>query len=493
VAGGATGYDAFISYSHALDGALARGLQIGVERFAKPWYRPRALRVFRDTTSLSANPGLWSSIEAALASSTWLVLMASPAAARSPWVDREVAWWLANKSPQRLLVVLTEGELVWDGDAGHGDVASAALPPALRGAFAEEPRWVDLRWLRDAEQVDQSNPRLRECVADIAAAVREVPKDELVGEHIRQHRRTLRLARSGVSALAMLLIAAVVAAVVAMGQRNQAIAAQHTAIARGMMAQAEGMRDRDPRGALQFGIAANQLDPSPVTQASLMQTLASSRYRHTLAASSVHSMAFSLDGHTLTTDGSDDTVILWDLSDHTHPRELGQTPTRHTTVVQRVAFSPDGHTLVTNGSDDTAILWDLSDRTHPRRLGQPLTSGTSSVQAVAFSPDGHTFATSADETVILWDLSDRTQPRQLGQPLTGNTDLVYSVAFSPDGHTLATASVFGTVILWDLAPLNELRRDMVREACTRAGGSLNESTWNFYAPGVSYQDPCPRH
>jgi hypothetical protein len=94
VAGGMSGYDAFVSYSHALDGALARALQIGLERFAKPWYRPRALRVFRDTASLSANPGLWSSIQNALASSAWLVLMASPDAARSPWVDREVAWWL---------------------------------------------------------------------------------------------------------------------------------------------------------------------------------------------------------------------------------------------------------------------------------------------------------------------------------------------------------------------------------------------------------------
>lgn len=99
--------------------------------------------------------------------------------------------------------------------------------------------------------MDQSNPRLRECVADIAAAVREVPKDTLVGEHIRQHRRTIRLVRSGLATLAIFLIAAVVAAVVAISQRNQAVAAkdnavaaQHTAIARGMMAEAERIGQR---------------------------------------------------------------------------------------------------------------------------------------------------------------------------------------------------------------------------------------------------------
>jgi hypothetical protein len=62
VRGTTSGYDAFISYSHALDGALAPALRTGLERFTKPWYRSRALRVFRDTASLSANPDLWSSL-----------------------------------------------------------------------------------------------------------------------------------------------------------------------------------------------------------------------------------------------------------------------------------------------------------------------------------------------------------------------------------------------------------------------------------------------
>lgn len=124
MAGGVLEYDAFISYSHELDGALARAVQTGLEQCAKPWYRPRALRVFRDNASLPANPDLWFSIETALASSAWLVLMAS-LAARSPWVGREVAWWLENKSPHRLLVVLTEGEFAWEDGDGHGNRASA--------------------------------------------------------------------------------------------------------------------------------------------------------------------------------------------------------------------------------------------------------------------------------------------------------------------------------------------------------------------------------
>jgi hypothetical protein len=52
----ASGYDGFLSYSHEHDAVLGPTLQAELERFAKPWYRIRALRIFRDTVSLAANP-----------------------------------------------------------------------------------------------------------------------------------------------------------------------------------------------------------------------------------------------------------------------------------------------------------------------------------------------------------------------------------------------------------------------------------------------------
>ncbi len=73
------GYDAFISYSRRASTHLATDLQVGVERFAKPWYRLRAVRVFRDDASMSANTALWSTIERGLSEAEWLVLLASPA------------------------------------------------------------------------------------------------------------------------------------------------------------------------------------------------------------------------------------------------------------------------------------------------------------------------------------------------------------------------------------------------------------------------------
>src|SRR3954454_18623500 len=98
-AGKITGaYAAFISYSHAVDGKLAPALQSGLHGFARPAFQLRALRVFRDEASLSANPGLWSSIEQALGESAFFILLASPEAARSPWVGRETSYWVQHKS-----------------------------------------------------------------------------------------------------------------------------------------------------------------------------------------------------------------------------------------------------------------------------------------------------------------------------------------------------------------------------------------------------------
>jgi hypothetical protein len=76
-------YDAFISYSHASDSTVAPQLHSALTRFAKPWWRRRSLVIFRDTASLAANPGLWTSLQAAMDDSRYFVLLASPEAATS--------------------------------------------------------------------------------------------------------------------------------------------------------------------------------------------------------------------------------------------------------------------------------------------------------------------------------------------------------------------------------------------------------------------------
>src|ERR1700730_10914389 len=91
-------YWAFISYSHA-DARSATWLHRALETYRIPRSligRPSALGpiprrlfpIFRDDAELAGSPSLASSIEAALTDSRSLIVVCSPHAAASPWVDR---------------------------------------------------------------------------------------------------------------------------------------------------------------------------------------------------------------------------------------------------------------------------------------------------------------------------------------------------------------------------------------------------------------------
>jgi WD40 repeat protein len=218
---GGSDYDVFISYARAVSTPLAVDLQRELERFAKRWNQVRALRVFRDDSSMSASPSLWSSIEAALTTSKYLILIATPEAAASPYVDQEVRWWLQHKGADSILLVLGAGKLTWSDPAG-GFTPDSVVPPALQRAFAEEPRWIDMTWFDDPDSTGSADPRFQERVADLAAPVRGVDRDALIGANLAEHRKTMRRARIAIAALSTLLVAALVAGGVAVTQRNTA-------------------------------------------------------------------------------------------------------------------------------------------------------------------------------------------------------------------------------------------------------------------------------
>lgn len=238
-------YDAFLSYSHAADDALAPALQSGLHRLARPWNRMRALRIFRDKTSLSASPELWPAIVSALGDAKYFLLLASPAAAASRWVQKEVEWWLAHRSPQTLLILVTDGQLTWDEAAADFDWAHTdAIAPILRGRFPSEPLWVDLRWARSGETLSLRHVQFRQAVLDVAAPLHGRSKDELDGEDVRQFARTRRLARAAIAGLIVLTVSATAAAWFAVRQRDEARRQGTIAQAGRLAAQADLRRER---------------------------------------------------------------------------------------------------------------------------------------------------------------------------------------------------------------------------------------------------------
>jgi WD40 repeat protein len=238
-------YDAFISYSHAADHALAPALQAALRTFAKPWYRRSALHVFRDTTSLAAAPELWPSIVAALSEARYFLLLASPRAAASPWVAREVEWWLEHRATENLLVLLTDGEVAWDTRAGDFDwLVTTALPTCLKARLPSEPLWVDLRWARSAEHLDLHHSQFRLAVLDLAAPLHGKPKDELDGDDVRAFKRTKQVVTGVIVTLTVLLGVVGWYWNQARIQRNEAVRQTRIATARQLAAQADLERER---------------------------------------------------------------------------------------------------------------------------------------------------------------------------------------------------------------------------------------------------------
>ena len=133
-------YQAFLSYSHH-DSAHADWLHKALERFVIPkglvgritttGAVPRSLSpIFRDRHELAASSDLGQTIRVALKQSRFLIVLCSPAAAGSRWVNEEILAFKKLHGERCVLAAIVAGE-PWASEI-EGREAEECFPPALR-------------------------------------------------------------------------------------------------------------------------------------------------------------------------------------------------------------------------------------------------------------------------------------------------------------------------------------------------------------------------
>lgn len=206
-------YWAYISYAHE-DERWAAWLQKALESYRLPKRLEvpglgegetprRLLPVFRDRADLSSASDLAEQVQSALASSRALIVICSPASARSRWVNEEIARFRALHGDKQVHC------LIVDGDPESSDPEESCFPPALLEG-GNEPLAADARKFADGRQLAKLK---------LIAGILGLRLDEL--RHRDQQRRNRWMAGAVGSAFAIALVMAVMA-IIAIQARDDA-------------------------------------------------------------------------------------------------------------------------------------------------------------------------------------------------------------------------------------------------------------------------------
>jgi tetratricopeptide (TPR) repeat protein len=150
-------YKAYISYSHS-DEAWGAWLQRALELYRVPrklvgketgaGQVPARIRpVFRDREDLSSAVDLKVTVKQSLANSENMIVICSPEAVASRWVNEEIREFAALGRADRIFCIIVDGEPVGDGSL------SSCFPAALAEIGHQEPLAADVRNWADGKYV----------------------------------------------------------------------------------------------------------------------------------------------------------------------------------------------------------------------------------------------------------------------------------------------------------------------------------------------------
>jgi tetratricopeptide (TPR) repeat protein len=210
-------YFAFLSYSHE-DSADADWLHGELERFRVPssltgrltgnGVVPKRLTpIFRDRHDLAAGHDLNAEIRAALAASRCLIVLCSPAAAKSKWTNAEVDAFKRLHPEGCIIAAVIAGEPLASDIPGRED--EECFPPALVAKYNRRGKPTGHRTEPLAADLREGKGGRRTGFLKIVAGILGVALDDLVQRDNLRRQRRLALVSGG--SLAGMVIASVLA------------------------------------------------------------------------------------------------------------------------------------------------------------------------------------------------------------------------------------------------------------------------------------------
>jgi tetratricopeptide (TPR) repeat protein len=220
-------YRAFITYAHK-DEEKARWLRKKLEDFKVPKHLigqsssfgpipSRLYPIFRDRDELAGAAQLGPLIEQALDDSSHLIVLCSPHAVQSRWVNEEIRMFKAMGKGDRVLCLVLDGEPMVEDS--KGDAKKECIPLAARRLINREGEITDQKHEPAAADLRESADGEKNSLLKLVAGLIGVGLDELKQRDLLARQK--RLVRIAVAS-AFLAISAISLAVYAMFQQQQA-------------------------------------------------------------------------------------------------------------------------------------------------------------------------------------------------------------------------------------------------------------------------------
>lgn len=451
-------YNAFISYSHSDCETIAPHIQKAIENIGKPWYwiGKKRLSVFRDETDLSVNPGLWDAIVTALRNSDYFILLASPKASESQWIQKEVEWWLKNKNINSLFIAVVKGNIQW-GQYGHvcdfDWEKTDCLPPILKQKFVDEPLYIDLRPYHSLDNLRSiDGPGFQSQVIKIISAIVGKPPWEINSDELRRQNNIKRF----LAMLGVVLIGLVVALFFMSSNLQKSNTKTRNQLARNYWDKGhQALNTVNYSAALFYAAEAIGLSSDESVTKSLL--VESEAYLPGLALKNIYSHDGDVSSAMFSPDGkkilivSRGSAILWD----TESGEQIHNMLRGYGFINCAVFTADGRHILVSANYHKAQLWDI---TTGKETGSPLNheNDENDLISAAFTPDGKYILTTSTRTqyggvtqpILHPELWETATSRKIATALE-QEPLVYAAALSPDGTWIVTVSGESTIKLWD--------------------------------------------